>query len=173
MILQQPPAPLSDYTGSKNLNELGLAERKDLIEFEFGGNAGWTDERLTSTGLKKAQYQGLRALCIQAIFSLHEDMVLDRHNLTRNDGFKILRYFEGSKFFDEAFSLFADKASEDTQCDGIELEKFAFRQGQKDLLGECFDWGSVVSSMHITFNLLERSDDWPRARTLAWPNSRK
>ena len=160
MIFQQPSAPLSNYTGSKNWNELSLAERKDLIEFEFGGKEGWTAECLTSTGLKKAQYQGLRALCIQAIFSLHEDMILDRHNLTRNDGFKILRHFEGSKFHDEAFNLFTDKAGEDSQYDGIELEKFAFRPGERDLLEECSDWGSKLSSLYITLNLLERSDDY-------------
>jgi hypothetical protein len=149
------------YEGDKNWNQLALVERKELVELEFARKTGNLEEFMMTTGLKKAQYRGLRGLYIHALIALEKAGIVERENPKSKDEFKIIHYFEGTQFHDEVLKLLQNQGVEASNYDGVELEQFGFVQGNKeDPLDACFDMMPLEAHMYVK-NLLQGSDPIP------------
>lgn len=144
------------YVGSKNWNELTLHERKTIIEHEFNYKKMDFEEFVMLSGLIKLQANGIRALYVASLM-LNERMGLIKPNVRgTKDTQHLLGIYVGTKFFREAAGLLLNKANEDTDYNGFELERLAQTNRTPSVLDDALDL-NVNEARQFIISHLERA----------------
>ncbi len=144
------------YIGSKKWNELTLHERKTIIEHEFNYKEMDFEEFVMSSGLIKLQANGIRALYVASLM-LNERIGLIKPNVRgTKDTQHLLGIYVGTKFFREATGLLLDKANEETDYNGFELERLAQTNRTPSVLDDALDL-NVNEARQFIISHLERA----------------
>jgi len=156
------PRPIDHYEGTKNWNELPLAERQKIIALEFGAEEGDLESFMMSTGLKKAQFRGLRGLSVHARMALEKAGTVSRNGDDIKDSISVINYFSGTQFHAEMLALLIGEGSAGSIYDGTELEQFGFVSGRKhDPLDDCFDMSEQEARRYVLGLLVKTGDLYP------------
>lgn len=141
------------YDGTKNWNELNLEQRKTIVNSEFADSHVDIQKFVMDIGLKKRQYLGIRSLHVSSQM-LNERLGLIKQDMKgEKDTFYVLAVFANTHFFKEVNDLLTGKATEATEYNGIELEKFAQIGTEECLLDEMFDMSSNEARQFIKAQL--------------------
>lgn len=118
-------SPYDSYVGTRNWNDLTLDQRRMIAQAEFEGRDIDINEYVMTTGLKKSQLGGIRALYVAARM-FNERIGLVKEGVTPVEVRKhVLSVFANTRFFREMNSLLNGTAAETTDYVGVELERLA------------------------------------------------
>ncbi len=157
--------PIDHYEGTKNWNELTLAERQKIIALEFGSQEGDLESFMISTDLKKAQYRGLRGLSVHARMALENAGKIRQNSDDLKDSVSVINYYSGTNFHAEMLALLKGEGSTESSYDGMELEKFGFASGNRhDPLDDCFEMDAAEARRYV-LSLLRKEMDQPSPAT--------
>ncbi len=141
------------YVGNKNWSELSLEQRKTIVISEFTNDDLDIKSFVMNCGLKKSQYEGLRALYVTS-FTLNEQLGFIKEDTKSDKDINfLLSTFSNTKLYKELSDLISNRASELTEYDGVELEKFRWTGLKERLLDETFEMTNSESRRFIKQHL--------------------
>lgn len=114
------------YVGSKRWNEILPSYRVKIAKCEFRTDNFDYESLVMASGLFKSQAAGLRALIVsvEMWFEKFDGTIAASESSIPPE--RILKFFTGTRFFDEFSALVEGDAQENSNYDGVELEAVAF-----------------------------------------------
>lgn len=136
------------YEGKKNWNELSLDQRKRIIACEFGQNKEDYDTLIMSSGLKKPQAAGIRALFVSAYMFYRKDGH-SAEDLSTSDLEQFLDFYSGTRFYAEMSGLLKGLGKETTSYDAKELEKLTLMGTNASPLDDAIDMPPIAAKQFV------------------------